>query len=386
MVGGGGGGDVARRVSATRVSFSPDGGTLGRHFPTSGSVTVRPHRPRTSSIASSAGSHLSGPSASALAAGLSSGMAATFSSVLPDNSQTGLEKVIKSRLVETFLAITVPQRRTPQQDEPPHYTHQPTSPHTPSPASPRDKPISPHSPKNVEGTLSRKVVKTSPLSPTNKALAKTRRDSASSAGTTSKSIPSHVKSSSTSAARPNGDFKRFPLQTASTVPKSTPTIPTPNYFSPVHRPSTHPHFPIDFRSNLEDGSANCSGQKMKIEVWGKVGADLRVESVQGKGKDKAVEGHDDSGKEWKILDEWDVDLGDLIPLPADVRSFLHLQDGDVNFNLLGPSSLPLTLPNCHPTRFLSPFHLLGIHFIYHPPFLLRKDRILRLQGMRRILK
>ncbi|KAF5377306.1 hypothetical protein D9615_006385 [Tricholomella constricta] len=336
-----------RRTSGPRVSFPSEGGDH-RQRATSGSApTIRPHRARTSSMASTAASHTSSPSLSTMShlGGSSSAAASSFSAMLPDNSQTGLEKVIQSRLVETFLAITIPQPSTPPL--PPTNSAQPTSPLR-SPTF-RDKP-SPSKP--VEGNVARKVVKPPHLSPTEKSSAKARRDSATSPRLPQKPSLSHVKSASTSVLRTNGDVKRAPPHSTSAPlaqkPPSKLETSTPNYFSPIHRPSTHPYFAIDARSThefIED--TDCSGYEMRIEVWGRVNSRWREDTL-GKGKEKEADGAD-SGAEWKVLEERNVDLRDLVPF----------SENFVTDNSQLPSnSLLITLSPPGETFYLPP----------HPPF------------------
>jgi hypothetical protein len=70
---------------------------------------------------------------------------------------------------------------------------------------------------------------------------------------------------------------------------------------------------------------DLSGQRLKIEVWGKVGLDWHgiVDAdgiAKGKGKGKEKEQlEDESGRpEWKVLEEWNINLADLVPLPEHV--------------------------------------------------------------------
>jgi hypothetical protein len=72
--------------------------------------------------------------------------------------------------------------------------------------------------------------------------------------------------------------------------------------------------------------SDFSGEKLKVEVWGKVGLDWHgVEDVDGtvkdKGKGKEWPGDGNDTPEWKVLEEWNIDLADLVPLPADVNCF-----------------------------------------------------------------
>ena len=63
---------------------------------------------------------------------------------------------------------------------------------------------------------------------------------------------------------------------------------------------------------------------MTIEIWGKV-VDSTIPGYKGKGKERAHDAEDTGmgrqGDEWKVLEHWDVNLNDLIPLPDDVRIF-----------------------------------------------------------------
>jgi hypothetical protein len=75
-----------------------------------------------------------------------------------------------------------------------------------------------------------------------------------------------------------------------------------------------------------------NGEKLKVEIWGKVGLDWhgvedvdRIAKSKGKGKEREREEEwpeDDSDRSvWKVLEEWNINLADLVPLPEDV-SFL----------------------------------------------------------------
>lgn len=71
-----------------------------------------------------------------------------------------------------------------------------------------------------------------------------------------------------------------------------------------------------------------SGDKLKIKVWGKVGDDWpfdgKVATLNGKGKERERDIAEDNGETdsgWKVLDQWDVDLADLILLPEDVSLY-----------------------------------------------------------------
>ena len=93
-------------------------------------------------------------------------------------------------------------------------------------------------------------------------------------------------------------------------------LPLPVYFSPIHRPSTNPLFPIDTRSNQADWS-DTSGQNLKVEVWGKMPVPVQHTSTRLEEIERLPE---DRNFSWKLLDEWNVDLDRLARLPNDVQT------------------------------------------------------------------
>ncbi|KAF7319841.1 hypothetical protein MKEN_00767300 [Mycena kentingensis (nom. inval.)] len=281
----------------SRVSFHGSVGAASgssARFQVGSAPSIRGHRPRTSSMTSSLNQQ--------------STMASTvlpFSANIPDHSQAGLEKVIKARLFETFLAVSV----------------EPTPPPTPiiAPLSPTlSQP--PRSPK-LNGSISRKGAKPSPLSPTDKAF---RRDSMSSPSLASPS--KHTPKSPSISSRPNGKAVPPISPRKSATPTTTPTISTarprspspsspslPDYLSPIHRASTNPSFPVDTRSWRHAGhTADPGGRKLRLELWGKIRQD--AVPVHGKGKEKERASSPDEETDWRVLEEWNVDLEQLLPL------------------------------------------------------------------------
>ncbi|KAJ6569615.1 hypothetical protein B0H19DRAFT_700690 [Mycena capillaripes] len=314
-----------RRTAGSRLSFH-GGGSVGpssnpaARFHSSGSApTIRGHRPRTSSMTSSLNSSLQSSAVLPSSANLAS--TAPFSATLPDHSQTGLEKVIKARLFETFITVSVElslSNETSGLSSPPPSSAAPTSPSPPTP---------PRSPKLPNGAAPRKGTKPSPLSSMEKTSVK--RDGPVSPSSPSRHTP---KSASMSVLRPNGkavaspSSRKFPApQTPSPAP-SRPRSPSPSspglpdYISPIHRPSTNPLFPIDAHAGYESGPwIDPSGQKVKIELWGKIEDRRNPEPVPGKGKEKekARDEGEDGKNEWSVLEEWTLDLGQLLPLSDD---------------------------------------------------------------------
>lgn len=125
----------------------------------------------------------------------------------------------------------------------------------------------------------------------------------------------------------------------------------PNYFSPIHRPSTNPFFVIDARSKYEFAEGtDVSGERFKINIWGKIGSSwLCSENVAGTSKGKEKEWLEDGhGKpEWKMLEQWNVNLTDLVPLPDDVRFSYCILWKALTFRFSSPRILHV----CHPIPF-----------------------------------
>jgi UV radiation resistance-associated gene protein len=326
----GGVGERGRKNSASRVSFSSGAGSRGRpsNSASGATPTMRPYRHRTSSSAS----HLPGPSNPTSVP--SGGLISPLTTILPDNSQTGLEKVINARLIETFLAISVPHSSTPVGTPGPgSMSRSPSS----STFSPRDRPSASQDTKGVDNNVGRKP-RAPPLSPSEKVAAHVRCEASVSprSSPASKTTNVHAKSASTSTLRPNGKINGT-LHSFSPPQKPSPPYEpdVPNYISPIRRPSTNPSFPIDTKSdhNFSEGS-DLSGDKIKIEIWGRVGDRWKRDvSFRRNGKEKEVEPPEEADKEWKILDEWFVDLSELVPLSDDVRNCLFFGQQILNLSL-----------------------------------------------------
>ena len=364
---------VARRRTLSKASASPTSSNTdapvspGMARRSSGNTpTVRPsHRQRTTSAASVF--TLDSGRASSLGWRDTHSSSSKLPELLQDTSQRSLEKVLRSRLVETFIAITLPPLKDRSGSDavgslpedttssPPstsdlgsiHHklssvsskvtefsvgsstarrgsvaggaTKKPLSrPVTPSrphtAASPAKPGQSSHRPRTTSASLSNGKTPSSLATPNTPAAPSTHRRRPS--------IPSSLSPS------PSPSKSAFPV-----TPPATPPFPTsrqvtpegfivPDYISPVHWPSTNPTFQIDARSRGEfSPNANLSDSKMRIEVWGRVKHGLGWASIRHgdvKGKGRAPDLHDADSLEWRILESWDFDLMDLRPLTDDV--------------------------------------------------------------------
>jgi hypothetical protein len=105
---------------------------------------------------------------------------------------------------------------------------------------------------------------------------------------------------------PSPSSRRFKV----TMPRQV-----PDYISPVHHPSTNPSFALDFRSRtVLPPWTDRTADHVTVHLWAKL---FPPGSTKGKGKGKAPE-EDLVEPQWKLLEEWLIDLTDLVPLPEEV--------------------------------------------------------------------
>ena len=282
-----------RRPSTSRVTFtntSSSPSNVNQRFSSSKSnLSLRSNRTRTNSMTSSGTNQ----------------RLSSSSSLLPSNSQASLERVIGSRLVETFIVISVSQKNLSAEG-----ASQPTP-----PKSSRSAPAS-------------KATFTPPLM---RAADKGQKHSREPSGASIRRLPLHSAHPTTqnfkSVSRTDLGKTTLPRQitksSSLTKGKTMASAPveqelvrrtSPIYFSPIHSPSTNPHFTIDTRGG-HDFPSGCDdiGQCMKIEIWGK----MSITHREGKSQEKASPGNEDH--DWRLLDDWDIDLDSLVFLPGDVR-------------------------------------------------------------------
>ena len=230
--------------------------------------------------------------------------ASSVARVFSDLSQIGLETVVNSRLVETFITVSVPEVSTGNLDN--------------SPAK-RSFYLPPTSPENNSSSIP-------PQS--------THRKGPSAGGSGSTSRASIISNDTTSTKRQAGRIAASKLSSPKTSQRPTislsypfPSVCTsenslqypsvPNFISPIHRPSINPTFALDDLSTpgVVDW-ADLSLQQMKVELWGRVGTGWGASAtVKGKGKEREPAL---TNVEWKPLETWEIDLTGLVPLPEQV--------------------------------------------------------------------
>ncbi|KAF4605641.1 hypothetical protein EYR40_004428 [Pleurotus pulmonarius] len=305
------GATVGSPAGASSISAALEQSSPSRPGRTSGSApTIRPRRPRTTSIISTSSGSLVMHSPAVIPTSAASG-SRSLSAMLPDNSQISLEKVINSRLVETFITITVPPAVPALEAE-----HTPTAsgsrPSTPLASSKDKSRVTPRQAKVPNGTGTRKDPKY---------------------------IPPNTRMPARSVAKPNGkastsSHKPSSLSMDSNYSRtsSLPASPSPTYFSDIHRPSTNPVFQTEQFTDW----TNLSGTKFNVQMWSKSGK-VSPQSPPTAGKGKAKQQDVPlTVPEWKIFQEWDIDLNDLLPLPSEVKGNTELLPPNTLVFLLSP--------------------------------------------------
>ncbi|TFK76681.1 hypothetical protein BDN72DRAFT_873255 [Pluteus cervinus] len=312
-----------RRTSGQKVNFEP--GSLGSGSSLSGRTNAafsppsRSRRSRTASFGST-----KSISIGTLKANSVRGHSMTrTSSIFSDNSQSTLENVINSRLLETFIAVTVvpdspvlgegsfaisapPTPKMAKDKESISQFHQKRSPHT-------------------NGTLPR----TAPRPSQPESNPNSSRRNTLGPGRSNAPPPLHVKSMSTSMSRSSSTSRSSSKLGSPTTPiKKSPSmgtpIPTPSKFerpqpavpdflSPVHPPSTNPAFVFDSDPKRSFAPwTDLSASVMQIDIWGRTQSPAGLSN--GKGKAKEPPSNPLGNPEWKLLGHWNVNLSKLVPL------------------------------------------------------------------------
>ncbi|KAI0651426.1 UV radiation resistance protein and autophagy-related subunit 14-domain-containing protein [Trametes meyenii] len=337
--------------SSSRVARRPS--TVG-----TGPLARPTHRPRTLSHASSHSHHAG--SSSIFSGDIGTSTSSVFPDMFRDTSQKHLEKILQSRLVETFVAVTLlPAERPSDGTRPSTPTstqeHSHSRPSTPSRLS-KDLTMA-TSPKAASTkTTSRRGTIGGSAASAKSSAATARHTPSASVSSFRSPANAHSKSASVSS-HPNGKNAKTPsspsprspiapkFTAASTSSMTHPsssatsskeqtgssksaeeTLPVPDYISPVHWPSTNPVFQVS-KYEFAPGT-DLSTSEMRVEVWGRTGvADDQTEHnaqhshADTKGKGKAISLNDNhGGSEWKVLQTWDVDLSRLARLTEDLAN------------------------------------------------------------------
>ncbi|KAG2370284.1 hypothetical protein BDR07DRAFT_1386932 [Suillus spraguei] len=341
-----------RRRTHSKVSI-PEGGsvepprsnTMSRTISTSVTTpTIKPsNRARTNSMVSSLSvsmTNVNAPSSTSNTQAPSTSTTVLPSSLLFDYSQRTLEKVVQSRLVETFISITVPD--TP--DVFPFPSSSPTMQRTRAESAPRahssaSNDLVPHNlvanvrkVSKMSRPSSAEASKAAPLSrpepPSSLRSSTSLRKGTPPVRTAGASLAPRIapKTHKSSASVPRIlTTSQLPSPPASPASPEPPLLRTvPNYISPIHSPSTNPSFVIDARSEFEFAPwTDLGADTVKIELWAKTCRHpIGGTSLEGKGKQKETLATDPTGEgpTWTVLEQWNVALADLVPLKPELEA------------------------------------------------------------------
>jgi hypothetical protein len=289
-----------RTVSRVSVREFPTGMSSGGYPPLSGTGTAsgtasKTNYPRTLPLTSSASGK---------------GMVPTVT-LWQSHTQSTLEKVLQSRLVETFIAIDVPSSL--KQSGPPVKPSTSSRDRRPSPrASPASK-CKPYSPQSSPSR--------SNLGIREEQVAKrhSRAGTTASTDNLAPASPSSSRRGVTSPAKPNG-YTSKSASLAMPVKSDPETRTVPDFVSAIHRPSTNPQFTLDV--NDFPKWTDPSASHMTVQLWAKLRPEPPCVLVNEKGKGKVSDDVDTRDLQWRMTVKWDICLNDLVPLPEDEVSSL----------------------------------------------------------------
>ena len=241
-----------------------------------------------------------------------------------DGQQRSLEHVVSSRLVETFLAVSLPFT-----DDSSFHSKR-----APSPTIFRTSTIQATSPPTHKRSASSFSTNSSssakrPVPASRQPSSREIKPSSSTVKASHSSVPSISKPIPRRAVAPpaTAESTQNALPTPAPSPPAVQKIGLPEvpfYISSFHRPSTNPSFTALDPTHDFAPWANLSEHRFHVSLWGRADGDSEwgTSEMTGKGKEKEI-GVPSSESGWSVICEWDVDLGDLIPLSPEVRDFQY---------------------------------------------------------------
>lgn len=253
------------------------------------------------------------------------------SSFFYDASQRNLERIVSSRLVETFVTLSTPEIGAPRAstrngDKAPSSPVNERSPARSSPGKRFPLPNKANAPKHA-----------SRLSASNSLDATGERasNSRSSNGTVKRS----VSTSRSQGTATNGSTKPSASSTKPIVFPKTPSPPPsrstsparslaedrqstiPFFISSIHHPSTNPCWTdLDASGDFAEW-VDRQQSRVVATLWGRVDESSAWSNLKGKAKD--VDPEETNDENWKVLVEWDVQMDKLEKVEASVCEFRH---------------------------------------------------------------
>ncbi|KAG9128223.1 hypothetical protein FRC07_002512 [Ceratobasidium sp. 392] len=279
----------------------------------------------------------------------------TSSSFFHYPSQRNLEKVMSSRLVETFVTLSTPENTTskPVRSNGNDLTKAPASPvsdHSPVPSSPARRfppssKVNPpkHSYHRSESSLLGQAADSKPLNGTTKSVKSGRS-----------AVNGSARTLSTSSAKPvNFPQTPSPSSTRSASPARSahgeePCIPF--FISSPHRPSTNPSWTdLDASGDFAEWTDRHQSQ-VTVMLWGRVDECSASAWSNLKGKNKEIGPVETDEDEWKVLVEWDVHMDKLEKVEANLLDHPGQLPSNTLLISLAPSGDMYFLPPSSPSR------------------------------------
>jgi hypothetical protein len=239
-----------------------------------------------------------------------------------DFQQRSLEHVVSSRLVETFLSLSIPcpddlalhsnkEKKAPSLSN----LHTSTIQAIPRPTHKRSASSSTNSSSSTKRPV---LASRRPSMRENQLSSSTTKADRSPKPSISKPIPRRA------VAPPAAEET-----TQNALPTPAPSPPAvqkfglpdvPFFISSFHRPSTNPVFTALDSTHDFAPWANLSEHRFRVSLWGRTDGDGEW-GAAGKGKKEIGMPSSESG--WSVICEWYVDLDDLAPLSSEVRDLMR---------------------------------------------------------------
>ncbi|CEL57573.1 UV radiation resistance-associated gene protein OS=Homo sapiens GN=UVRAG PE=1 SV=1 [Rhizoctonia solani AG-1 IB] len=285
-------------------------------------------------------------------------------SFLYDASQRSLEKVMSSRLVETFLTLSASEADS---EGLVHDSGDGLRPPT-SPTSPERSPIRGQLPKRFPlsnkaananhspgHSISSMDLHAEPANSAKVALKRTSSNRKSNGPTANGSArtPSISSPKSINFPRsPSPPSTRSASPARSVMEDRQATVPF--FISSIHRPSTNPSWTdLDAKGDFA-GWIDRQRNRVTVALWGRVDECSASAWSNLKGKDKDIGTEEANDANWKILVEWDVQMEKLEKVEATVLDHLDVLPSNTLLLSLAPSGDLYFLPPNSPSRPSSP--------------------------------
>ncbi|KAG8741552.1 hypothetical protein FRC10_002729 [Ceratobasidium sp. 414] len=330
----------------------------------SGSPPTHLRRQRSTSHAS-LGSQKSGTHSREAPHGLPTSPSATAGSFFHYPSQRNLEKVMSSRLVETFVTLSTPESAMskPVRSNGGDLLKAPSSP-TGDRSPVRGSPARRFPPPNKVNTPKHSYHRSEPSLRPSDTSSGQMTDSKPANGTTKTAVATlkskrpaangSARTSSTSSAR-SLNFPRSPSPPparAASPARSTHAEESgvPFFISSLHRPSTNPCWTdLDAGGDFAEWTDRHQSQ-VTVTLWGRMDecSAWAWSNLKGKGKEPGLDETDED--DWKILVEWVVQMDKLEKVEASLLSHpSHLPSNTLLLSL-APSGDLYFLPPSSPSR------------------------------------